>query len=297
MAPKANVFTIAVEKFLSDLSDLNHYQGFVKWQLEHAKASVETGLAHFDEKKWPKDMFASAHSICIFDMFHTGSHIRLAGVAGRVTAGDAIIVMADEMERRFNAFMLSYTFEALESYLRATYGTLLYQLRNDLNPPKRKAFEKLWPSLAKIRGTPGYFQKYAEWACRRSCEEAVAVFAKHLSWHFVPKKPPRLDFPAFIDVLGFCRNCIIHCQGAVPEDRSRKLSRDQKDFLKMHLHKTAKTQEVRVLPSSKLIDVIFMMCGSYARTLYVLLSHRCQMRDETPYFKDARYESSNPLKE
>src|SRR5207245_2948983 len=74
----------------------------------------------------------------------------------------------------------------------------------------------------------------------------------------------------------------------VSDKRFKNLTKRQRRFVDRCLHKTVHTKETMLLPPNKLIDKLFEMIASYGWTLYVLVSERCKMPDETPFFGDPK---------
>jgi hypothetical protein len=103
MALKANVFNAAFSEFIDRFAMLTHYQGFVRWQLKQAKAGVVRSLEHFDKKGWDKAAYFTFHGFTLINVFHDGKLVIRNPGGGRLTRGEDVLLMSDEMERKFNS--------------------------------------------------------------------------------------------------------------------------------------------------------------------------------------------------
>jgi hypothetical protein len=291
MASKKNVFSCDLERLISKLVTLNHYQFFVSGQLGMAKKSFAKQLEFVNAKGYPQEALSWGSTILMVDIFRTGEVTRHGGAGGRVTNGKDILAFAEEMERRFSAFQMVYLFEALERFLKAAFGKMLFQLRREL--PIRgkdiKAFLRKKPAWAGRQGTPKFFEAFAAYECRSDCKKAVTVFDKQLDWSRAASDVfGTMKFHEFIAVLATCRHAIVHKEGAVTPEAISSLSKSQNSFLKLCMHKSLHGGETAILPPTKLVDQCYEDVASYARGLYVLLSERCGMSDDTLYFEHDR---------
>jgi hypothetical protein len=112
MALKKNEFTPDFDAFLNTLSDISHYQYFVACQLKEARERIDSSLKAFKEKGFEEHYF-TFNQLSIVNIFHDGKWITRAPAGGRFTKGANLRVMAEEMERRFNAYLLMDAFESL----------------------------------------------------------------------------------------------------------------------------------------------------------------------------------------
>ena len=160
MALKSNEFTADHEAFLEALADLGHFQMLIGWQIRLAKDSVGKSLKVL-EKQGLKDMYGAANGMSIINIFHDGKCDIRAPYGKRVSEGQNLQPMAEEMERRFNSFLLVWVFERLEKHLQSLYGKLLYQLRGELTVTDKQAFHRSQPKMAKQERTLSYFDAYA----------------------------------------------------------------------------------------------------------------------------------------
>jgi hypothetical protein len=197
--------------------------------------------------------------------------------------------MAEEMERRFNSFILVGIFEALESYLKALYGEMLYQLRNDIRIPDKKKFHKMYQGLSNHKGTNPYYVQYAQYVCKGNCDQARAAFTEYLDWKKAKRLCPiGLDFNQIVKTLGFCRHRIVHKEGRVTEKCLRALSKKEYEFISTCLYKTVHTDENLLLPPQEVLDEILVATASYGWATYKLLAERCAMNDESGFFRPLR---------
>src|SRR5207244_1669895 len=112
-------------------------------------------------------------------IFHDGTLDIRAPYGKRVTQDEQLLPMAEEMERRFNSFLLVWIFESLEKHLQVLCGKLLFQLRGEVTIVDKKEFHRSEPSWAKQERTPQYFAAYAQYAWKRNHKNVFAAFEKH----------------------------------------------------------------------------------------------------------------------
>src|SRR5216683_6855124 len=117
MSLKKNTFTMDLNTLHETLADLSHYQSFVRWQLGHAKEGLKLSLDYV-EKHGQKNQYFTATGLSLFNIFHDGQWPIRAPLGKRITNGETLLVMSDEMERRFNSLILVSMFETLEKYLK-----------------------------------------------------------------------------------------------------------------------------------------------------------------------------------
>jgi len=182
MAVKANVFTTDHERFLETLADLGHFQQLVGWQLRLATGSFKESL-NVIRSRGQKDWYGAGNGMVLIDILHVGELIVRAPYGKRVTQGQKLFPMAEEMERRFNSFLLVWLFEALEKHLRVLYGKMLFQLRGHGSIPEKRVFHKRFPKWATKERTPQYFQAYAEFLSKRDQKRVIADFETQLDWN------------------------------------------------------------------------------------------------------------------
>jgi len=297
VALKKNVFTPDFEKFREVMADMSHYLMFVGWRLGEANKSVERSLAVL-EKMGHKNKFGAFNRLTMVNVFHPSNAPMRAPCGNRGTEGESIVPMTQEMEGRFHSYMLVAGFERLESYLKALHGHTHYQLRGQITLPSKRAFHKAQAKNAKQEGTAPYYVAYAKYACRRNCNEAMEVFQKVLPWdtmvfHLMHLMP----FEEIVALLGYCRHCIVHDEGRVPDDIWESLNVNQVTFVRSCLRESILTGEETILPDKRKIELIVQMLVSYGYGLYILLSEKCGMEIEKKYFRrpgDPKTKRSGP---
>jgi hypothetical protein len=189
------------------------------------------------------------------------------------------------MERRVNSLLLVSTFEALERYLKRTFGTFLYQLRNDVVISDKKEFHRKNVGWSKREGTPQYYQRYSDHTCQRNGDRAIGGFAKELDWTRVLKNGPRgMSYISLIEVMGVCRHSIVHAEGRVSAEKLRTLQKEQRAFVDECLFQSGQNQEKTILHPSDMLNQLFETIASYGWALYILISDRCGMKDEVDFF-------------
>ena len=284
MALKTNVFAKDFEKFRESMTDLSHLLLLVGWQLGESKASMERSLAIL-EKQGRKNKFGASNGLSIVNVFKKIGPQRAPG-SKRITEGESIVPMTQEMEGRFHSYLFVAGYERLESYLKALYGRMLYQLRGQVTLKSKREFHKRIPKWAKERNTPPYFFAYAKFACRRNCDEAIASFQKVLPWdtmvfHLMHLMP----FEQILDLLGFCRHCIVHDEGRLPDEIRSPLDTNQLNFIRRCMQKSILTGDETIMPAKQQTGLVIEMLVSYGHALYVLLSEKCSMVLEHNYFR------------
>jgi hypothetical protein len=283
MAEKANVFTAEHKSFFNALADLGHFRLLVGWQLGIARHEV-TGSNELLEKRGLKNQFGAANCLSVINLFHKGKFVIRAPFGKRVTQGDQILPMVDALERRFNSFLLVWTFEALEKHLQALFGLLLFQLRGKVAIEKN-AFHRIKPAERKQEGTPQYFAAYAKYAWRQDFKRVLDELEQLLEWNRILLVAYKgMPWRVFVETIAFCRHRIVHGDGRVSVQSMNQLGTKQKDYVRECLHTSLYTEGEQLLPPTRLIDDFFEAVASYAWALYVLLSDRCKMVNENALF-------------
>jgi hypothetical protein len=189
------------------------------------------------------------------------------------------------MEGRYHSYILVAGYERLESYLKTMYRSMLYQLRGQVTLKSKRDFHKRNPKWAKEQNTPPYFAAYAKFACRRNCDEAMAVFQKVLPWDtMVLHLMHLMPFEQIYDLLGFCRHCIVHDEGRLPEETRVTLDVNQCEFIQRCMRRSVLTGEETILPDKQRTGLVIEMLVSYGHAIYVLLTEKCGMVLERNYF-------------
>ena len=286
MALKPNVFTSDFVSLNDQLKRLASYQHFVGWQLKQANASIVRSLELFDKKGWERDKYFAARGLSLLNVFHDGEYVIRPPAGATIIRGEELLEMSDEMNRKFNAFMLVHCFEDFEQFLVKDFGKFLFQIRSAGTIKLKRGFHKAFPQSVKHRGTPQYFREYAKWACNKNATPALDLFAKELNFSRLTILFYQMSFADFITALGFCRHCIVHNHGRLFDSSFEKLNKDKRELVSLFLHNGPHSNEVMVLPSTEMIDETFESLVSYGWALYILLAERCGMRDETQFFRD-----------
>ncbi len=284
LALKTNVFTKDFEKFQESMTDFSHLLLLVGWQLGESKKSVERSLAIL-EKQGLKNKFGAGNGLSIVNVFNKIGPQRAPG-SKRITEGESIIPMTQEMEGRFHSYLFVAGYERMESYLKALYGQMLYQLRGQVTLKSKREFHKSIPKWAKMQNTPLYFAAYTKFACRRNCDEAIASFQNVVPWDtMVFHLMHRMPFEQIFDLLGFCRHCIVHDEGRLPDKIRTPLDTNQLNFMRRCMRKSVLTGKRTILPDKQQTGLVIEMLVSYGYALYVLLTEKCSMVLEHNYFR------------
>jgi hypothetical protein len=284
VALKCNVFSSDFEDFQQSMTDLSHLLLLVGWRLDDANKSVERSLATL-ERRGLKNKFGAGNGVTLVNVFNkTGLQRAMGGK--RITEGENIIPMTKEMEGRYHSYLLVAAYERLEGYLKRVYGRLLYQLRGQVTLRSKRDFHKRKPKWAKEQNTPPYFAAYSQFAGRRSCDEAIVTFKRVLPWdtmvfHLMHGMP----FEEIFALLGFCRHCIVHDEGRLPDDVSPPLNFNQFNFIRRCIRKSILTGDDTILPDKRQTGQVLEMLLSYGHALYVLLTEECGMVLEHNYFQ------------
>lgn len=105
MGLKRNSFTPDLKSFTTALVNFTHYQHFIGWQTKQSRESIQRSLELLDKKGF-KDQFGTGTALAITDILNPSKWVHRASAGGRLTSGDALLRMGDEMQRRFNALLL-----------------------------------------------------------------------------------------------------------------------------------------------------------------------------------------------
>lgn len=286
MALKSNAFTPRFTAFNQQLVRLVCYQGFVRWQLAQAKAGVISSLKAYEKQGWNPDTFFSAHGLSLVNVFHEGHCVIRSPAGGTIARGEEILQMSDEMERKFNAFMLAYSFEAFKQYVTGLWGTFLFYTRSERTLSDKSAFHNANPKIKKSEGTQPYFNEYAAWRCKRNVTDAISMLGTELDMDRVLVRFYEIGIADYVQAIGFCRHAVVHNDGRIAETRLKRLSTDQRRLVELHLGNAVHGNEVMILPSTRQIDEIFEGLISYGWAFYILTTAHCRMRDDTSFFRD-----------
>lgn len=285
VALKKNVFTKDFDKFQEAMTDLSHLLLLVGWQLGASQKSMERSLA-IVEMQGHKNKFGAANGLSLVNVFRDATGPQRAPGSTRSTIGESIVPMLKEMEGRYHSYLFVAGYERLESYLKTMYGRMLYQLRGEFTMLRSKReFHKRQPDWAKQRGIPQYYLTYAQFACRRNCNEAMAAFQKALPWktmmfHLMHGMP----FEQIYELLGFSRHCIVHDEGRLPDEVRKPLNINQFEFIRRCMRKSILTGDETIMPDKRQTNLVIEMLASYGHALYVLATEKCGMELERNYF-------------
>ena len=231
MALRNNVFSAEYASFLDSLADLGHFQMLVGWQLRLAKDSVGRSL-HVLEKQGIPNQYGAANCMSIINLFHDGKLDIRAPYGKRVSEGEKLIPMAEELERRFNSFLLVWVFEKLEQHLEVIYGLLLYQMRSEVTVANKQEFHRRYPKWKQQERTPVYFAAYAEFCWKRDEKAVLADLRKHLAWDRVLYRAyNEMTWDEYIATIAFCRHLIVHNDGRVSKRSMNSLSKGQQAYV------------------------------------------------------------------
>lgn len=289
MAKVKNDFTADTLDLLSTATDLDHLVTFVPWLHKMAEPTIKRSNQILEKHGAPPNSFGPGTGISIVNVFHDGQYITRAPAGKRITQGDDVRRMAEEIEGRMNASLLTVLHESWESFLKRAYAYLLFHLKDDLAPARRAEFHKSTPKWRNYRNTPAYFSDYAQWACSVNCSEALRLFENTLAWNQMRITGWNgMNWTGVSRILAFCRHCIVHNEGRVSEARWKRLSKPQAAFVRAMMKKTILSEDERILPPAQLFDRFLEVIVSLSYGLYVLLSQRCGMDVEHALFRKAR---------
>lgn len=284
MALKANVFTQDFDELLRTVADYGHYQHFVQWQFKLAKQRVERSSAALD--KQGINGFFMGNRQTVVNPFHDGEWVIRDAYGKRVSEGQDIFVVSREMEGRFNSFVLVAVYEALETYLKRVYARLLYQLRNQRPVADKKHFHSKRPQAKECEGQPRYFDLYMEYSCPRDPKRALETFAAELEMkRLVIRGLGGMTWEDRVTVFAVCRHLIVHNFGRVSAKSLVKLTKAQREYVESFIGESFHSKERVLLPTAEVIDRILQLAGTYGWALYILLSDRCGMADESELFR------------
>ncbi len=105
-------------------------------------------------------------------MLHDGEYITRAPAGKRITIGNDVDRMAEEVVGRMNASLLTVLHETWEIFVKRAYAKLFFHLKDEVSPPTRGAFHTATPKWRTYQNTPEYFRDYAQWSCGIDCTEA-----------------------------------------------------------------------------------------------------------------------------
>jgi hypothetical protein len=288
MSKVNNVFTVDILDMLNTATDLDHLVTFVPWLHKLAEPTIKKSNEILKKRGAPPNSFGPGTGLSIVNVFHDGQYITRAPAGKRITQGDDVRRMAEEIEGRMNASLLTVLHESWEIFLKRVYAKLLFHLKVGLAPPRRAEFHKATPKWRNYRNTPEYFRDYAHWACRVDCSEALRLFVKSLAWNEMQITGwDGMDWSGVSRILAFCRHCIVHNEGRVSETRWKRLNKPQAALVRTMMKKTILSDDERILPPARLLDRFIEAIVSLAYGLYVLLSQRCDMDVENALFKKA----------
>lgn len=280
MATKKNVFTPDLTEFLNGCGDLMHLLSFMHYKTRDAVKEIDTSLKKFKKMGW-QDRFRTGTCLPIVNIFHDGEFVTRKRSVIRETGGEGIKNLALEMGGRFNAFVLVSLHEIFEEYVREAFGKLLYQLRNELTAPKKKAFHKANPGWVSRKGTYPYYRQFARFACKRDCTPALMAFDRHLAWDDVRLVRLRgVSFRELASTVASCRHYTVHQGGRVTDSDLREMPRAQQQLIRSCVRNSVHGGQKLILPDRKVTYDSIEGIASYGYGLYVLLARRCNMRIE-----------------
>ena len=277
MAKKTNVFTDDWITFHDVAVDLCHMLNFVPWQLEMGRNATKRSLDVVEQNGHPGN-FGAATGLSIIDVFREGELTQKMPAGKRVTSGGDIESMISEVEGRFNNSILLSLHEGLETYAKALFQAMLYQLRNKRFISNKSDFHSAIANAHIHIGTPEYYRLYVRWSCRRDCLSAWEAFRKELDWGIVKQDGwNRLEWLEVVDTLDRCRNFIAHDEGRVADKRWSAMSAPQREFIKALMRESVLAREDRILATKYQAHQLLEATMAVSYAVYVLLSNRCGM--------------------
>lgn len=286
MTTASNVFTADLITLVDRLVLLNHHQFFVAAQFEQAKGKADELLAKIVKIGGDQDDVFYGSTLSMIDVFHDGKYIIRSPTRGLSTVGNDVLPMIDEAERQFSAFVVVQLFERTEEFLKAVYGKMLGQIGDTMSLAELPAFQRAMKGWNGVPGSQDYYERYSGFVWRQKPNAAFADFQSQLAWEkAIIIGYLDMTYPELIQALGCCRHCIVHNQGHPETSKMAKLNKVQTAFVESWLHESVHKKDPLILPTTKDVDKCFDEVVTYARSLYVLLSERCRMADDSPYFK------------
>lgn len=280
-----NVFTEDLKAFLKTGNYLDHLVSFVPWPHKMADPTRKKGNKDLEKQGGLGVHVRIATAMSIFNILHDGDYTMRVVVGKRNTKGRDVRPMAREVTGRVNASILIVAHEAWERYIKRAYARLLFSLKDELSPPRRKKFHRVTPQWRSYLNTLAYFEDYARWSLGNDCSEALEFLCDHLAWDQIRYKQWQgMEWLEVVAVVAFCRHCIVHDEGRVCESRWRRLNRAQTAFVRAMMARSVLTEEERILPPKEMINRLIEAMMSLGYGLYVLLSQRCRFEVEYASF-------------
>jgi hypothetical protein len=192
-----------------------------------------------------------------------------------------LITMIEELNHRAQAQCLCMVYEAFEKFLKAFAPILFYQLRATLKLAQKDQFHQKHKSMAKaaVRNTPQYFEAYTAHACSYNCDELIKEIAELLPEFDSKAKNNWLgDLYAFYRAISCLRHTTVHSNGQVSARSTKKLQKDDGEWIKQITRRSVITGEDTLLPSVRASEHFLNGIMAFVYTLYRLTSKRFNMQ-------------------
>ena len=280
MAEKTNIFSEDWDEFHEIAVNLRHLLTLLPWQLKMADNATQRTLDHL-ARQGNKNKFGAASGLSIIDVFRKRSRVDFtyrAPLGKRDTSGERIQIVMEEVKARFNNSIIVSMHEILEKYVKAIYGKMLYQHRNEQTLPNKKAFHAaLGENGKRQKGTLPYYQNYANWECRRNCKKAFKFFEKTFDWTLVLQPDWNgVSWPHVAELLSNCRNIIVHADGEVSSETLAKLSRPERDILEATLRVSELTHQQTILLNKDMARHFLEAAATVGYICYYLASKKTE---------------------
>ncbi|MDB5342464.1 MAG: hypothetical protein JWP89_841 [Schlesneria sp.] len=278
-------FTTPCSTFLDSLADCKHYVNFIKWRLYEARERTEQTLNSLKATGNAENYFTGT-GLPIVNVFHKGDYVTRAPSGKRITSGKNLIILTEEMERRFNANLISVIHERLADFLKAMYANMLQTLPHLLSDEDKVEFHRRQQGMEAKDGTPEYFRHYAKCCSGKDCSKAVAAMLKELPWDEVHICIWNgMTFDKMVGMLAFCRHCIVHEEGRTSPEAMNRLDKAQANFVEKWLFTPVHGTDPLILPDTQSVERAMEAFASFAYALYLLMSKRCGVDVEILFFE------------
>ena len=298
MAKKANIFTEDWNDFHDIAVNLRHLLALLPWQLKMANDATQRTLSVL-ERQGHKNNFGAATGLTIIDVFRNRDRDEFtyrAPLGKRDTSGEEIEIVMNEVQARFNNSVVVSLHEAFERFVRGVFGKMLYQLRKERPLANKKAFHASQANNVQDEGTMAYYQRYAEWSCRRNCRKAFQFFDKELDWTPVLQPDWRgIRWRDVSDLLNSCRNIIVHNEGRVTSKTMVRLPPHQREFLQFTISQSSLTGKMQILFEKDTARCFLEAAATVPYICYYLLSRRFNMNLDVELWPKKQLQQSQSI--
>jgi hypothetical protein len=283
MAKKRNDLDELLFVFLDDLRDLELMGWTVEIQNGHLRNEAQNAIENREVAEPLKKAIGLKSCLSITNL--------VGGEGSRYAYGkkgihdQRMVDLIAEIGARQQAQCVCMVYESFEKYVKSISPTIFYQLRNDYELKDSDGLHRSLDKWSRVehKNTPDYFHAYVDHIARQN----VSALTKELR-EMLPKFAETCDDNWFGDLDAIRRlvDCIrhttVHSLGRPSEAGKKYLQNWERESFDQITKPSALSGEDTVLPTQRVMTMVFEGISALGYSLYRCASDRCDMELWTP---------------